>query len=202
MMDEPRRGSAHHRGWASGSSGGPSAPSPAVDTVAPVLSVPIVELGQLTDFLPFGALLDSGRANPAYELYTGVENVAVRAVSPGVVVQVTQNVAPQTDYEIHLRPSSASIYLLVYDHVAVPQVTVGQTVTAGQVLGQIGPFNDRGRNRIGRVELQINRGSGAAAVAVCPKDLGTAEFNALHDAALALFSTRGTSVCLSGTVVP
>ncbi len=185
-----------------GGSGGPSAPSPPADATVPVLSVAVVDLGQLTDFLPFGAVLDSGQANPAYELYTGAEAVTVRAASAGVVVNVTPNAAPQTDAEIQLRPSSASIYLLIYDHVVAPQVTVGQTVAAGQSLGQIGPFNDRGRNRNGRVELQINRGAGADAVAVCPRDLGTPEFNAGHAAALARFPTRGSTVCTVATVRP
>ena len=185
-----------------GGSGGPSSPSPPADTTAPVLSMPVVDLGQLTDFLPFGALLDSGQANPAYELYTSAETATVRAASAGVVVNVTPNAAPQTDVEIQIRPSSASIYLLIYDHVVAPQVTVGQTVAAGQTLGQIGPFNDRGRNRNGRVELQINRGAGADTVAVCPRDLGTAEFNAAHAAALARFPARGSTVCTVATVRP
>ncbi len=185
-----------------GGSGGPSSPSPTADATPPVLSATIVDLGQLTDFLPFGALLDSGQANPAYELYTSADTATVRAANAGVVVAVTPNAAPQTDAEIQLRPSSASTYLLIYDHVLTPQVTVGQTVTAGQTLGRIGPFNDRGRNRNGRVELQINRGAGADAVAVCPRDFGTAEFNAAHDAALARFPARGSTVCTVATVRP
>jgi len=185
-----------------GGSGGPSSPSPPADTTAPVLSVPVVDLGLLTDFLPFGAPLDSGQANPTYELYTSVETATVRAASAGAVVNVTPNAAPQTDVEIQLRPTSASTYLLIYDHVVAPQVTVGQTVAAGQALGQIGPFNDRGRNRNGRVELQINRGAGADAVAVCPRDFGTADFNAAHDAALARFPARGSTVCTVATVRP
>lgn len=185
-----------------GGSGGPSAPSPPADATPPALSQAIVDLGLLTDFLPFGALLDSGQANPAYELYTSAETATVRAASAGVVVTITPNPAPQIDVEIQLRPSSASTYLLIYDHVVAPQVTVGQSVAAGQTLGQIGPFNDRGRNRNGRVELQINRGAGADTVAVCPRDFGTADFNAAHAAALARFPARGSTVCTVATVRP
>lgn len=187
---------------ACGGSGGPSAPSPPAESAAPVLSIPVVDLALITDFLPFGALLDSGQTSPAYELYTSVDTATVRAASAGVIVNITPNAAPQTDVEIQLRPSTASTYLLIYDHVVGPQVAVGQTITAGQTLGQIGPFNDRGRNRNGRVELQVNRGAGAAAVAVCPRDFGTADFNAAHDAALARFPNRGGSVCLAATVRP
>ncbi len=185
-----------------GGSGGPSAPSPPAESAAPVLSVPLLDLALVTDFLPFGARLDSGQVSPAYELYTSVDTATVRAASAGVVVNVTPNAAPQTDVEIQVRPSGASVYLLIYDHVVAPQVAVGQTIAAGQALGQIGPFNDRGRNRNGRVELQINRGGSGAAVAVCPRDFGTVDFNAAHDAALARFPNRGASVCLAGTVQP
>jgi Peptidase family M23 len=185
-----------------GGSGGPSGPSLPADATAPVLSVTVMDLGLLTDFLPFGALLDSGQANPAYELYTSADTATVRAASAGIVVAVTPNAAPQTDAEVQLRPSTASTYLLIYDHIVAPQVAVGQTVAAGQTLGQIGPFNDRGRNRNGRVELQINRGAGADAVAVCPRDFGTADFNAAHAAALARFPARGSTVCTVATVRP
>ena len=58
------------------------------------------------------------------------------------------------------------------------------------------------RNRNGRVELQIDRGGSGAAVAVCPRDFGTVDFNAAHDAALARFPNRGASVCLAGAVQP
>ena len=176
-------------------------PSTGTDSTPPVLSVPIIDLSQLTDFLPFGSDL-GGHLNPAYELYTSPDTVTVLAASPGVVVDIQPNGAPQTDLEIHIRPTSGSIYLLVYDHLISPQVTVGQSVTAGQALGRIGPFFVAGPHRIGRVELQINRGNGSATVAICPRDFGTAAFNAAHDAALAMFPARGPNVCLSETVVP
>lgn len=164
--------------------------------------MPVVDIGQVTDFRPFGAPLGTERVNPSYELWTTTGTAMIRAASAGVVVNVQPNPAPETDFEIHLRPSSTSIYLLVYDHIVGPQVTSGQAVAAGQTLGQIAPFNDPGHSRNGRVELQINRGAGADTVAVCPRDFGTAEFNAAHDAALAMFPARGSIVCVTATVKP
>jgi hypothetical protein len=167
-----------------------------------LLSSPIVDLSLLTDFIPFGAEISAGVKNPTYELYSEQTTVPVRAASPGTVVAVFANPAPQTDLELHIRPTSNSAYLVVYDHVLSPQVQVGSVVTAGQTLGTIGPFSDPARNRNARVELQVNNGTGAMAFAVCPRSLGTAAFNAAHDAALARFPARGTTTCLVDTVRP
>src|SRR5262245_26379458 len=70
-------------------------PSPA-SGVAPVLSVAIVDLDRLTDFLPFG-FSSAGRVNPAYELRTGDAAAPVRAAGPGTVVNVLAN--PEGDSE-------------------------------------------------------------------------------------------------------
>ena len=184
-----------------GCGGAVVSPSSGTDSVPPVLSVPITDLGQLADFFPFGWDL-GGHLNPAYEFQTSLGTAPVRAVSAGVVVNLKSNPAPDTDLELHLRPTKGSIYLIVYDHLVAPQVTVGQSVTAGQVLGRVGPLSDPFHIRNGRVELQINRHNGAVEVAVCPRALGTAEFNAAHDAALAMFPGRGTTVCVLDTVQP
>jgi hypothetical protein len=171
------------------------------DSTPPVLSAAIIDLAQLTDFLPFGASLGDHQ-NPAYELYTGSDTLMVQAASPGSVDVIEANPAPQTDFEIRIRPSAQSIYLLIYDHIVAPQVSVGQTVSAGQTLGQIGPFNDHGRNRNGRVEIQINRGTGADTMAICPRNFGTADFNALHAAAFLRFPGQGIDICIGETVKP
>lgn len=180
--------------------GSTSAPS-GTDSAPPVLSTPIIDLAQLTDFLPFGLPLNPPQLNPTYELYTAGDTLIVRAASAGIVAEIAPNPAPQTDMEVRIRPTSKSIYLVIYDHLTALQVSTGQSVTAGQTLGQIGPFSDRGRNRNGRVELQINRGTGSDTVAVCPRDFGTAEFNAAHDAAFARFPDQGP-ICSVDTVKP
>ena len=182
--------------------GGSSTSPSGTNSTPPVLSVPVIDLSLLTDFLPFGTPLGGTQLSPTYELYTDLTTVTVQAATPGIVEAIMANPAPQTDLEIHIRPTKDSPYLVIYDHVLSPQVSVGQSVTAGQTLGQIGPFSDPGRHRNGRIELQINRGSGTDTVAICPRNFGTAAFNAAHDAAFALFPGQGISICLADTVRP
>ena len=171
-------------------------PPPSPRTAVPVLSVPVVDMALVNDFLPFGMILSSGRVNPTYELRTPPDAV-VRAAGPGVVVNILSQPVPDGDFEIHVRPPDAAEYLVIYDHVVTLRVAVGQSVAAGQVLGSVGAFA-----RVGRTELQVNRTSGAATAALCPRQLGTAEFNAAHDAALARFPGRGSNVCLATSVEP
>lgn len=170
--------------------------SPPIDASLPVLSVPVVDLARLNDFLPFGLSSSPGRLNPTYELRTTSDTVSVRAAGPGTVINILAN--PEGDSEIHMRPSGAADYLIIYDHVVALQIVLGQSVSAGQVLGRVGLWVPG----VGRTELQVNRGSGQSAVALCPRDFGTAAFNAAHDAAFGRFPARGASVCLTNLVQP
>jgi Peptidase family M23 len=176
--------------------GSDTSPTPVASSEAsvPVLSVPIVDLTPLYDFKPFGF----GGTNPTYNFYTTGDTTSVRAAGPGTVVNILANPAPDSDSEVHIRPPGAQDYLVIYDHVVSLQVGVGQSVTAGQVVGRIGPWV-QGR---GHTELQVNRGSGLSTLALCPREFGTAEFNAAHDAALARFPSGGASVCLTSSVQP
>jgi len=160
----------------------------------PVLSVAVVDLSLLVDFQPFGFAL----VNPTYKFYTTGDTTSVRAAGPGTVVNILANPAPDGDWEVHVRPPDAADYLVIYDHVVLLQVVVGQSVSAGQVMGRIAPWVP-GK---GFTELQVNRGTGANTLALCPRQFGTADFNAAHDAALARFPTRGATVCLADTIRP
>ncbi len=175
-----------------GSKASPTTPTPGASV--PVLSVSVVDLSLLVDFQPFGFAL----VNPTYKLYTTGDTTSVRAAGPGTVVSILANPAPDADSEIHIRPPDAPDYLIIYDHVVAIQVAIGQTVAAGQVIGRIAPWVP-GK---GFTELQVNRGSGTSTLALCPRQFGTAEFNAAHDAAIARFPGRGTSVCLADTIRP
>ncbi len=170
--------------------------TPNNNAAAPILSVPIVDLASLNDFLPFGVSSSAGRLNPTYELRTTSDTVSVRAAGPGTVINILAN--PEADSEIHIRPTGAADYLIIYDHVVSLRIAVGQSVAAGQVLGRIG----RWVPGIGRTELQVNRGSGQSTVALCPRDFGTADFNTAHDAAIGRFPTRGARVCATNSVQP
>ncbi|HEY8482962.1 MAG TPA: M23 family metallopeptidase [Longimicrobiales bacterium] len=165
------------------------------DDTSPVLSVPMVDLSTFRYFRPFGATLPgSGEANPAYELVLLGTDLEIRAVAPGIVTRIDRNDPSQGDYELAIQPSRSSRYAVIYDHVKELRVREGDRVEPGAVLGRIGNWS----STEGRVELQINRGD----LAVCPRDLGTPEFNAAHEAALAASLEPAPSVCLVATVRP
>jgi hypothetical protein len=160
------------------------------------LSVSIVDLSTVRRFIPFGAELSPGRLNPAYEFVVSGTGTEVRAATAGTVTRV--EVQDQGDHELHVQPADSS-YLIIYDHVLDVGVSVGQSLQPGTRLGRVGVWTASQ----GRVELQINRNN----LSVCPRDLGTTEFNAAHDAAFAAADPKQqqpgwTSVCLATTVTP
>ena len=168
---------------------------PPPDETPPVLSVPMVDLSHVVQFLPFGAALPgSGVINPTYEMRTDVNTLDVVAVSAGVVVAIRANA--QGDGELEVRPVKNSVYSVIYDHLRGISLPVGATVQPGMVLGRIGTFT----GTQGRTELQINR-DGNPTLAICPVQFGTAAFNQAHAAALAA-AGGGTQICLQQTVVP
>ena len=124
------------------------------DDTPPVLSVPMVDLSTIRYFHPFGATLPgSGVQNPAYELILLGTDLEIRAVAPGIVTRIAENDPSQGDYELHVRPSRSSRYLVIYDHVKDLRVREGDRVEPGAVLGRIGNWS----STEGRVELQIGR---------------------------------------------
>jgi hypothetical protein len=163
-----------------------------------LLTEPIVNLNLVERFIPFGAELpgSGGTKNPAYEfVVTGAQSDVVAAAA-GRVTRIDPNA--QGDVELHVEVTGTD-YLVIYDHVTNVAVVVGQNVTPGQRLGDVGVWTISH----GRVELQINRDNDA----VCPRDIATTSFNTAHDAALAnadpaLQSPAWTSVCLATTVQP
>ena len=81
-----------------------------------------------------------GHVNPTYVLYTVGDTASVRAAGAGTVLSILANPAPDTDSEIHILPSGGPDYLIIYDLVVSVQISVGQSVTAGQVLGRVAPW--------------------------------------------------------------
>ena len=174
--------------------------SPTAPANPPELSVPIVDLSTVRGFIPFGAELSPGRLNPAYELRVAGANTEVRAATTGKVKAIEQN--EQGDYEVRIQASHPD-YLIIYDHVQDVAVHVNDQVSAGARLGRVGVWSND-PNVQGRVELQINKGGN---LSICPRDIGTADFNSAHDAALAnalpIQQQPGwTNVCLQATVIP
>ena len=162
--------------------------------------MPIVDLSTVRGFIPFGAELSPGRLNPAYELRISGANTEVRAATSGKVKAIEQN--EQGDYEVRIQATHPD-YLIIYDHVQDVAVHVNDQVSAGTRLGRVGVWNND-PNVQGRVELQINKGGN---LSICPRDIGTADFNTQHDAALAAAlpiqqQPGWTNVCLQSTVIP
>lgn len=100
------------------------------------------------------------------------------------------------DYEIEIVTSENSVYHIYYDHAENPQVTEGETIAAGDVIGTVGTGS--------RTELQIN--DTRMGHAICPSMFGTASFNAAFNMARTISNTNNgttyTSTCLTEMVDP
>ncbi len=156
--------------------------------------------------LPFGAILETEVLSPAIEYFTRL-NADVRASAGGDVVGVNRNPAPQTDFEIHIKPFAQSRYLVVYDHIKNPTIAQGDRINAGTILGKIGDWD----HDTGRIELQINvTQEDRSELSFCPTNFGTAVFNSQHEALLRAANTVRVdtgrdpwpAVCLVETMVP
>jgi hypothetical protein len=140
------------------------------DYTPPVLSVTPVDIATVTSIFPFGADLSPGRKNPAFEYSVNGSDVQVRAVCGGAVGGMFLNDG-FADYELWMQTSSDSVYFIHYDHVLNPNVTVGEEVAPGHVLGTVGLFN--------RTELQItNHYEGD--INYCPFNFATDDFIQEH----------------------
>ena len=180
-----------------GSSLSPSSPTTSKpDETQPVLSVPNVATDQAITFFIFGAKLPSNLQNPTYEIETADVTPLVSASSPGKVIDIYPS-SNGVDKTIVTKPSDASIWSIIYDHVSNPRVIVGQAVTPGTVLGTVGvlTYNNRGRT-----ELQINRDQ-TPKFAYCPQTFGTTAFNSAYTTAAQRINGNGT-VCTALTVTP
>lgn len=163
----------------------------------PVLSVPVIDLSTLTEFLPFGIELSPGQLNPAYEFRTNSASGAVVAASAGEVVDIISNPPSQGDFEIVVEPAD-NAYRIYYDHVLNLEVAVGDNISAGDTLGTIGNFGVGA----GRVEIQINHTADGTTVSRCPEVFGTTSFNSAHATAYASTGTEPGGPCLEQTVDP
>jgi hypothetical protein len=176
---------------------------PARDTTPPVLSVPVIDLSALTEFVGFGAENVGGPQAggsalvPAWELRTEDRELTVRAACAGEIVEVFDN-PREGDAEIHIAPVPDSVHLVIHDHVREVRVSVGERVAAGDVLGAIGWRGDTQ----GRTELQVNRDDGDASVALCPSRFGTPSFNAAHESARASAISSSPTLCVRESVAP
>lgn len=159
------------------------------NTTPPSLIIPFVDYTLTERFIPFGADLSPTSINPAYEIILSDTNQNVYASCGGKVNWIRLN-DNRPDYEIEISPFPNSIYRIYYDHIEDPQVSEGESIDAGHLIGRIGTG--------GRTELQINDIKNNRAV--CPEQFGNDYFNTGFTTARTISNTKNstsfTSTCL------
>ncbi len=185
------------------------------DATPPVLSVTPVDISgpydpgngtygdinfNSTALICFGDKLGPDRFSPAIEYYT-ITNAIVRASTAGIVTWIFKNDG-LSDYEIHIALSKNSLWLIIYDHILEPVISVNDQVKAGDILGKAGEWSASVR----RTELQINY-TGDKELSYCPLNFGTSDFIQKHENLLQELHnhskvTHCSSVCVQDTVIP
>ncbi len=157
------------------------------DETPPVLSVTPVDISTVISRIAFGADLTPTQKNPAFEYNINNSSVEVRSVCKGTIERTFLN-DNFPDYEIWVKQSSNSVWTIIYDHVLSLQISKGDKVNPGDILGIVGEGN--------RTELQINKISGNNnELSYCPFNFGTSEFIEEH-------KNFTEDWCLEDTVVP
>src|SRR5688500_15300766 len=163
------------------------------DETPPLFEIPFVNTSLTERFIPFGETLGPTSINPAYEIILTDTTEQVVASCNGKVNWVRLN-DNTPDYEMEIVTNSNSVYRIYYDHIENPQVTPGQTIETGDVLGTIGTG--------GRTELQVN--DTRINKAICPSQFGSSTFNNAFNGARIISnaknSTSYTTTCISATV--
>jgi hypothetical protein len=156
------------------------------DETPPVLSVTPVDIATVTSIIAFGADLTPNQKNPAFEYYVNSSDVQVRSVCQGEVENIMLN-DNFPDYEVWVKPSANSVWRIIYDHLLKLEISVGEKVSPGDILGDVGDIN--------RSELQINKIGEGSELSYCPFDFGTNDFIQQHKAYTEVW-------CIEATVVP
>lgn len=121
------------------------------------------------------AITSSGqdKSNPQ-PTYLAPLGTPVRAAVDGVVDRIAELWSTPTygDVSVMVKPDGlpADCYVVVeFEHVLNPVVAVGDRVSAGQVIAEVGPLNSQGNSGLGLVEFGILTGAGNGhPLHVCP----------------------------------
>jgi hypothetical protein len=135
-------------------------------------SVPVFLFGQP---LP----KDVPMPNPNFE-FAGLDKpITLVSAIDGIVAFIQEQ--PQTkDNEVFLQTKDKSIWVIGYDHVTDLQVTKGQRIKVGDIIGKAAVQN----NGVYRYELQINKEVNGVTTYYCPTDLLSADTKATTVAAM------------------
>jgi hypothetical protein len=157
------------------------------DETPPVLSATPVDISTVTSIIAFGDDLTPLQKNPAFEYRLNSSIVQVRSACKGYIEEIRLN-DNFPDYEVWIKMSSNSIWKIIYDHVLNLNISEGDIVNPGDVIGIVGTGN--------RTELQINKTiNNNEELSYCPFDFGTSEFIQQHK----IFTENW---CLIDTVTP
>ncbi|WP_299246910.1 hypothetical protein [uncultured Aquimarina sp.] len=157
-----------------------------IDQTPPSFTITPIAIDQVSSFIAFGESLTPAQQNPAIEYFTSQSNIQLLSVSDGIVEDIRMN-ANIEDFEIWIKPNDNSSWLIIYDHVLDLNISLGDQVSAGQILGNIGIGN--------RTELQVNRINDSNDVAYCPLNFGTENFVEQH-------TDFFENWCVAETVIP
>ncbi|MGI6048284.1 MAG: M23 family metallopeptidase [Petrimonas sp.] len=157
-----------------------------LDETPPVLSITPVNISTVNSIIAFGDDLTPTQKNPAFEYIVNNSNVQVRASCQGYIEEIRLN-DNFPDYEVFVKLSSNSAWRIIYDHILNLNISVGNNVNPGDILGTVGEGN--------RTELQINKNSNNSELSYCPFNYGTNDFIQQH-------KTFTENWCLEDTVVP
>lgn len=113
------------------------------------------------------------KANPQ-PTYLAPMGTKVRSAVDGVVDRISDlwSTATLGDISVMVKPDGLAghCYMVVeFEHVMNPTVRVGDHVSAGQIIAEVGPLNSQGSQGLGLVEFGILTGAGdGRPLHVCP----------------------------------
>jgi Peptidase family M23 len=118
-------------------------------------------------FYVFGEPLpgEGSRINPNFEFAAVKEDAQIVAAIDGVIGFIKQQEGD--DYEVFLQPKEGSAWTIGYDHLKNLKVKKGDTVKAGDSLGNPVVQN----NGLARFEIQINYDKNGQTTHYCPSSL-------------------------------
>ncbi len=113
----------------------------------------LFKAGEEKVFIEFGArvVVEGGGTTvfPAFE-YRIDRNALVTAVAEGRIAQFDRP-AGGRDYRIRIRSNADPLWEVLYNHIQNPLVAMGDTISAGEALGNPGPWD----SDLGRVQIQV-----------------------------------------------
>ena len=108
---------------------------------------------------------NNGKIMPDIAFYTAQDAVVMSPID-GVITKVRQKEdEPEGDMSILIKPTKRSVYFVEIDHIKDVEVSKGDTVSAGEIVGKAANYNQK---TIGTVELHVVKND--EKLNLCPGD--------------------------------